>query len=178
MQGSLPWLQTARYRVDFRGDAFRSDVFRSSVEWNVGHAVNVSPRWAVGGAITAGSGNTDPLTGIKLRVRRWWGSDVRTDVEAGIVRSDAGGNAGSPLTGVGAGVRLNVRDRGSLHVRWDAVSVPARSYPPGSVLVDDPGGRFQALSVGAGLASDAALVGSAALGLGLLILLIGLDDAS
>ena len=169
MQGHAPLIQTSRTVTYTPGYPLRQTAFGSELEWNLGHMVNLGPSWALGGVVTAGTGAGEAFTGLKLRARRWMSPNISVEAEGGLLRTDGNGALYPNENGVTADVRLNIRDYGSFYVRWDGVSVPARRYgPDGS---DDPGGFHQALSVGVGLGSLPALVGTGALGLGYIILL-------
>lgn len=163
VQGYTPLAQTERLLS--YGDAYplRQRSFESALEWNLGHMVNVGGSWAVGGALTVGSGNTDPLTGLKLRVRRWMSADVSLEMDAGMLRTDADGSLGEAQAGGTADLRLNIKDYGAFFLRWDGVRLPEYNrLLPGPF--HDPGGFQQAFSVGAGLGSKPALVGTGAAG--------------
>jgi hypothetical protein len=157
-QGSMPvWSSRSTIRIA----TFRPETFESQLDWNLGFMVNVSEWWAVGGVITVGTGSSDPLTGIKARARRWIQPGLSAEIQAGALRTDAaGGFAQTPLWGATADARLNVKDWGSLFVRWDGVDVPAQASPDGDVFEE---GRFhQGLYVGAGAGSTWAVAGTAA----------------
>lgn len=68
----------------------------------------------------------------------------------------SGGKGGS------AALRFNVRDQGSVYLRWDMLRVPELTSDSG---VFDPGGTQHGLSFGVGLGSIPALVGTGALGI-------------
>jgi hypothetical protein len=174
MQGSAPVVQTTRPIQSGGGFTFEQKAFESVLEWNVGHMVNLNSTYAIGGVVTAGTGNDDALTGLKLRVRRWLGSDVSLEAEGGPLWNDAqGGGIGN--VGATAALRLNIRDQGSLYLRWGLLPIT-----PQSPFQDyfDPGGTQQGLSVGIGTGSVPALISTGAAGLTLavfLALLVGQD---
>jgi hypothetical protein len=175
MQGSTPLLQTERFTYIDDTRQLRHDTFDSVLEWNLGHMVNVGDRHALGGVITVGTGNTDPLTGIKLRARRWMGRDVSLEVETGLVRSNATDTQFPGVNGGTADVRLNIRDQGTFYVRWDVLDLPQESY----LSYYDPGGTHHGFSVGVGLGSVPALAGTGGLALLYAVLLgLYLSDAS
>lgn len=145
------------------------DALESTLEWNLGHMVNVSDRVAVGGMVTLGTGSSDVLTGLKGRARWWIHRDYSVELGAGALRTDLTGSfAGDPLWGATVDLRLNIQDRGSFFLRWEGVGVPE-------------GGRFgepqpredfkNAIYVGVGLGSDWAAIATAAGGIGYLVLL-------
>lgn len=168
MQASTPLAQTQR-TVMYAGGMTRSvETFEHVLEWNLGHMVNLGPTFALGGVVTAGTGANDPLTGLKVRVRRWLSPDVSVEAEGGMVRTNGSHRFYPSATGGTADLRLNIRDQGSFYVRWDGVRLPQEDY-----LLDggsDAGGFEQAFSVGVGLGSVPALAGTGAMGLGLVVL--------
>ena len=171
MQGSAPLAQTSRTIQTGGGPTYKQEIFASVLEWNLGHMVNVGSTYVIGGVVTGGTGNGDPLTGLKLRVRRWLRSDLSLEAEGGLLWNDANGGGPSSTVGGTAALRLNIRDQGSFYLRWDMVPVAARSrsfYNPGdrsSGSYLDPGGTQHALSVGVGTGSVPALITTAAAGL-------------
>lgn len=166
MQGSTPLAQTSR-TVVYGGDIQEgSDAFDQVLEWNLGHMVNLSPTFAVGGELTLGTGNTDVLTGMRLRARRWLGKDLSVELEGGLLRTDAGQSRYPGVYGGTVDVRFNIRDQGSFYVRWDALDLEEQSFD----WMFDPGGFHHALSLGASAGSVPALVGTGALGLAWTIL--------
>jgi hypothetical protein len=178
MQGSTPLLQTERFTYIDQTTQLRNDTFGSVLEWNLGHMVNLGERYAIGGVLTAGTGNTDLLTGLKLRARRWMGRHVSVELEAGLLRSNASDTQFPGVHGGTADVRLNIRDQGSFYVRWDVLDLPEESYP-GYSSYYDPGGTHHGFSVGVGLGSVPALAGTGGLALLYAVLLgLYLSDAS
>ncbi|HSW31344.1 MAG TPA: hypothetical protein VLH75_17790 [Longimicrobiales bacterium] len=164
MQGSTALVQTTRL-VSWGGDLqAATDAFGEVLEWNLGHMVNLSPTFAVGGVFTLGSGSTDVLTGLRLRGRRWLSEDLSVELEGGLLKTSAGGAAYPGKSGPTVGLRLNVRDQGSFFVRWDGVSLP-EVLPTESWMHHDPGGFHHGLSVGASAGSVPALISTSALGL-------------
>ena len=170
MQGSAPLMQTSRVVQSPGGPAFRQEAFDSQLEWNLGHMVNMGSTYAIGGVVTAGTGNGDALTGLKLRVRRWLGSDSSLEAEGGLLRND--GNGGQRSNGVGrtAALRLNIRDQGSFFLRWDMLPIAARSgrsYDGDRSMSRSwlaPGGTHHALSIGVETGSVPALITTGAAG--------------
>lgn len=171
MQGTTALWQTTRTVSYGGGWETATHAFEERLEWNLGHMVNVSPRYAVGGVLTVGNGNTDALTGVRLRGRRWISKDVSVELEGGLIRTTAGGAAYPGQNGVTADVRLNIRDQGSFFVRWDGVSIPEVRRGDYEYPFHDPGGFHHGLSVGAAAGSVPALIGTGALGLAYTILL-------
>lgn len=166
MQAQAPLVQTTRPVLYGSGQVVGLTAFDAELEWNLGHMVNVSPRFALGGVLTVGTGGAGPLSGVKVRARRWLSDDLSVEVEGGLLRSDERYPVANGATG---DVRLNIRDHGSFFVRWDGVHLSSNEQPGG--VYADPGGLQQALSVGAGAGSLPAVIGTGALGLGYLVLL-------
>lgn len=160
MQGVLPLARPSRQPY-----APFVEAFDARLEWNLGYMVNVTDRWAVGGAVSLGPGAEDVLTGLKARVRRWLGPELSVELEGGMLRTRAGFPDASGFT---ADARLNVADRGSLFVRWEGVDVPSFSNPF-SPFPDNPGGFEQAVYVGAATGSTWAVATTGALGVGYLV---------
>jgi hypothetical protein len=164
MQGSTALVQTTRL-VSYGGDFQNTtDAFGEALEWNLGHMVNLSPTFAVGGVFTLGTGSSDVLTGLRLRGRRWLSDDVSVELEGGLLKTTAEGAVYPGKNGSTVGLRLNVRDQGSFFVRWDGVSLP-EVLPTESWMHHDPGGFHHGLSVGASAGSVPALIATGALGL-------------
>ena len=149
MQGSAPVVQTSRAVQNNFGPTFVREAFTSVLEWNLGHMVNVGSTYAIGGVVTAGTGNDDALPGLKLRVRRWLRSDLSLEAEGGLLWGDADGTEVPGAVGGTAALRLNLRDQGSFYLRWDMLPIAAES----STIFLDPGGTQHALSVGVGTGS-------------------------
>lgn len=168
MQGVLPVFQTRRAIAYSNAQPLRRGAFSSQVEWNVGHMVNVNRTWALGGELTLGSGNDNPLTGLRARARRWVGPDVSLEGEAGVLWSNADHATGSSLAGPTLGMRLNIRDQGAFFVRWDVIPIP-ETYEAGAF--HDPGGTQHGLSVGVTAGTVPALAATGALGIAVLVVL-------
>lgn len=168
MQGSTPLAQTERGVTWSGGQTVAREAFDHVLEWNLGHMANLTPTFALGGVVTAGTGSDGPFTGLKLRARRWLTSEVSLEVEGGLMQTNAMNTRFPAETGGTADVRLNIRDQGSFYVRWDGVTLSEQVLGPDYA---DPGGFQQALSVGVSAGSVPALVGSGALGLGYLVLI-------
>ncbi len=177
MQGSTPLVQTTRRVTSDNGPGYVRDAVESALEWNLGHMVNVSERYAIGGALIVGTGNGDPLTGIVARGRRWLTTDVSVEVETGVARRNAGDSNVGGISGLTTAARLNIRDQGSFFVRWDALSLPEQNYPYNNY--HDPGGIHHGLSVGASAGSVPGLFATGGLGLVYAVLLgiFLLDDS-
>ncbi len=175
MQGSAPVVQTSRTIRNGVGPSYNRETFVSVLEWNLGHMVNMGSTYAIGGVVTGGTGSGDPLTGLKLRVRRWLHSDLSLEAEGGLLWNDANG---STLGGAGgtAALRLNIRDQGSFYVRWDMLPMASRSgifHDPHDRSTStwlDPGGAQHALSIGVGTGSVPALITTGAAGLTVAVL--------
>jgi len=171
MQGLVPVAQTTRTVSSGGGGyeySYQAKAFGNAVEWNLGHMVNVGEGYALGGIFTVGSGNSDPLTGVRLRARKWLGENLSLELEAGLLRSDAGGSRYAGVSGWSSDVRLNIRDQGSFFVRYDGVSLAPDAFPLNDYF--DPGGGHHGLFLGASAGSVPALVGTGALGIGVIVL--------
>lgn len=175
MQGYQPLAQTTRSVSYSDGRPVEMTAFESSLEWNVGHMVNVSPTFAIGGTLSVGPhGGSGIFTGLKARARHWLSQDLSLELAGGLL--DAGGDY-PPASGATADIRINIRDQGAFFVRWDGVSLSDVQFPDASYF--DEGGFQQAISVGASAGSVPALIATGALGLGYVILLgIYLGDSS
>ncbi len=142
--------------------------FDHVLEWNLGHMANVGEKYAVGGVVTGGTGNEGSgLTGLKVRVRRWLSSDFSLEAEAGAswgnaqtVRRSSGGTAA---------LRFNIRDQGAIYLRWDVLPLQEESRS-GQYGYYDPGGTQHGLSVGVATGSVPTLIGTGALGVGIVLL--------
>ena len=175
MQGSVPLLQTERvYYID-GVMPYHNPGFDSQMEWNVGHMVNHGETYAIGGVLTFGTGNTDPLTGVRVRARRWLTQDVSVEVGAGIVRSNATDTQFPGVNGGTANIRLNIRDQGAFFVRWDVLPIPEETYPAYSSYYQ-PARTYHGASVGVALGSVPALAGTGTLGV-VFAVLIGMYAA-
>jgi hypothetical protein len=174
MQGNTPLAQTERRVTWINDQSVPLETFDHVLEWNLGHMVNLSTTFAIGGVVTAGTGSDGPFTGVKLRARRWLSPDLSLEAEGGLMRTNAMDSRFPAETGGTADFRLNIRDQGSFYVRWDGISLSEASFAVSGT--DDPGGFQQAFSVGVGLGSFPALAGSGALGLAFLILIAMLAD--
>jgi hypothetical protein len=166
MQAQKPVAQTRRPVLYHDEAPVRMHSFESEIEWNVGHMVNLTPTFALGGVVTLGTGAEDRLAGVKVRARRWLDPSLSLEVQAGLLRTD---NRQPTPVGLTGDVRLNIRDQGSVFVRWDGLSLSSAGSPAGPYF--DPGGFQQALSFGIGAGSMPAVIGTGALGLGFAIVL-------
>ena len=175
MQGYTPLAQTTRNVTYSDGRPVAVTAFESTLEWNVGHMVNVAPNWAVGGVLSVGpQGGTGIFTGFKGRVRRWLSPDFSVEMSAGLLDAQV---RYPPTRGATADLRLNIRDQGAFFVRWDGVSLDDIQFPDAGYA--EEGGLQHAFSVGASAGSVPALIGTGALGLGYVIVLgLFLADAS
>ena len=135
------------------------------IEWNFGHMVNLGDDWAVGGLVTGGIGYGDGLRGIKARVRRWLNTDLSIEAEAGALWGQTSSSVGGT-----AALRFNVRDMGSIFLQWEAPQTREVTDFSGR---QDPGGLQHDLSVGVGLGSVPAFIGTGLYGIGFLGLMLG-----
>ncbi|MCA1791421.1 MAG: hypothetical protein LC667_16710, partial [Thioalkalivibrio sp.] len=120
MQGQAPVVQSERPVFYQNEPPVQMTSFESDLEWNLGHMVNLTPDWALGGVVTVGPGAEDYISGVKVRARRWLNPDVSLELQGGLLRTD---NRHPTPKGVTGDVRLNIRDQGSLFVRWDGVNL-------------------------------------------------------
>jgi hypothetical protein len=166
MQGQTPVVQTRR-PVFYQGEPpVQMHSFESELEWNLGHMVNLTPAWALGGVVTLGTGTGDHISGVKVRARRWLNPNVSLELQSGLLRT---GNRHPTPLGVTADLRLNIRDQGSVFVRWDGVDLVELGAPGDNYY--DPAAFAQAFSAGIGVGSMPAVIGTGALGLGFVIVL-------
>lgn len=172
MQGSLPIAETSRLVDTGYNGPEETGTFDPVFEWNLGHMMNTSDEWAFGGVMTVGTGNSNPLTGLKARARRWMNPQVSVEAETGAMWSDASGFHFNSLLGGTAAVRLNIRDQGQFYLRWDVLSIPEeRIDRSGTREYYDPGGVQHGVSVGASVGSVPSLVGTGALGVAFVVIL-------
>ncbi len=167
MQGYTPLAQSSRRVTYGGGPSVEIQAFESNLEWNLGHMVNLTPKFALGGTLGIGpSGGTGIFTGARVRARRWISPEWSVELSGGLLDS----NVRYPSArGVTFDARVNIRDQGAFFVRWDGASLPPESFPEAEHF--DPGGFQQAVSIGAAAGSVPALVGTGVLGLGYVILL-------
>ncbi len=166
MQGYTPLTQSGRSVTYSGGPQVRLEAFESTLEWNLGHMVNLSPTFALGGTLSVGpSGGSGIFSGARLRARRWMSPDWSLELSGGLLDSDA---RYPSARGVTFDARVNIRDQGAFFVRWDGASLAPDNFPESGHF--DPGGFQQALSIGAAAGSAPGLIGTAALGLGYVIL--------
>lgn len=174
-QGVFPLVSSTR-PAPAPGTAYgRVSYFESRLEWNLGYMFNVAEEWALGGTVSLGSGSYDALTGLRLRARRWLGPQLSVELGAGSILTHGNNLAGGVTHGISVDARFNVADRGSLFVRWDAIGVPENPFSFDPSGYADEGGARHALLVGVGAGSTYAVVGTALMGLGLLLLLSSVD---
>lgn len=166
MQGQTPVAQSRRPIFYQDEPPVQMHSFESELEWNLGHMMNLTPSWALGGVVTLGTGTGDHISGVKARARRWLNPNVSLELQGGLLRT---GNRQPAPMGVTADVRLNIRDQGSVFVRWDGVDLDELGTPGGHYY--DPAAFAQAFSVGIGVGSTPAAIGTGALGLGFAIVL-------
>jgi hypothetical protein len=106
--------------AEYQGDAPFGHGEWATMEWNLGGMRNVTSAFAFGGSLTLGWGNTHPITGARLRARRWLREDVSAELGAGLVHTH-GSETPFPMAATGSvDARINLGDQGSLFLRWDA----------------------------------------------------------
>ena len=169
VQGSAPLAQTSRTIQGSQAGPMSGEAFSSVLESNLGHMVNMGPTYAIGGVVTAGTGNDAAIiTGLKLRARRWLRSDLSLEAEGGLLWRDGG--TSRTAAGGTAALRLNIRDQGSFHVRWDMLPIAPVSHSFHDPLDGsnssyvDPGGTQHALSIGIGTGSVPGLIATCVVG--------------
>lgn len=82
--------------------------FASVLECNLGHMANLGEKYALGGVVTMGTGHGQGLSGLKVRVRRWFSSDFSVEAEAGPLWGNADGTRRLSATGGTAAMRFNI----------------------------------------------------------------------
>ena len=174
-QGVFPLLSTTRLQGSPGGPSFRVESFESRLEWNLGYMLNVSQDWAVGGALSLGTGSYDALTGVRARARRWLSPQLSVELQGGVVLTHAHNSGPDVRKGLTADARLNIGDRGSFFLRWDGVQVPQERTASGEIW--DSGGFQQALHVGVGTGSTWTAIGTGALALWYTFLLLNFQPS-
>ena len=170
MQGSTPLIQSTR-AVSWGDAPVELGHFDERLAWELGLMHNVSDRWAVGGTARLGSGSAGALRALSARARRWMSDVVAVEVSAGAsYEEDTYPNG--PKVDFTADARLNFRDDAYVGLRYDQVGLPSTRNEWGGF---DAGGEQRALSLLAGVGSEWALGGSAAAGLGMILLLALVD---
>ncbi len=98
-----------------------SEIPFKRVEWDFGWMMNRGPVDAVGASLAVGTGDTGFHAAVKGRYRRWVGSDLALDADAGLLIAQHPPRVypHETLTGVTAGVAVGWTD-------WIAVSGQAR----------------------------------------------------
>lgn len=163
MQAATPLAQTSRTIQYPDASEDRREEFVRVLQWNLGHMVNVGDDWGIGGVVTLGTNTERWLSGLEARIRRWVNPHLSIEAEGGALLS----NGTSGGKGATAALRFNVRDQGSIYLRWDMLRIPELTSDSG---VFDPGGTQHGLSFGVGVGSLPALVGTGVLGIGALVL--------
>lgn len=143
---------------DVPENAFSNDL--TQYEWNLGHMRNLGTRWALGGTVSVGSGSDGIFTGARARMRRWLGSEVSVELEAGVAESNGDGAWRSVLRAPSVGLRFNIQDRGSVFVRYDGFGEPGDSLFAGPNRPRVAWGPQEVVRAGVGLGGTPALVGT------------------
>lgn len=145
--------------------------FAWAVGAEVGLGYNLSPDWALGATIgweaLGGDGTTaGPRKVIAGRARRWLENGLALDLEGGVFVFDGSTYSqdidevvNDRVIGALLGTRLSMGSLGFVALRWDAMSLEPYYRDLGSPNLD-PGGFHHALSVGAGLGSQAGMGGA------------------
>ena len=134
---------------------------RTAIEWNLGYMANLDSTYAIGGMVTVGH----PVA-LALRVRRWLDTNWSLEAQGGLALGQSLPTPATTNVGGTAALRLNIRDQGSIYVRWDMLSIPEWSDDDGFF---DVGGVQHALSVGVGAGSVPAVIGTGAFAVGSLV---------
>lgn len=136
-------------------------VFESELKWHLGAMRNLSEDWALGGTASLGTGSPSPLTGIRVRARRWLEPPMSAELELGAVDTGINDRFGSGFGwGPTVGVRLNRGDHFSIFARWEGVYAQAGSDRD----FHREAGFHQGVYIGASLGSTVALAGTAVVG--------------
>lgn len=136
-------------------------VFRDELKWHLGAMRNVSEDWALGATLSLGTGSPGPLTGIRVRARRWLRPPMSAELELGAVDTGINDRFGSGSGwGPTFGARLNMRDQVSVFARWEGAYAEAGS----DTYFEREAGFHQGLYVGASAGSMVALGGTVVLG--------------
>lgn len=147
----------------------------------VGYALNVRPRWAVGGSVALETGNESSRVLVRARFRRWLGTRFYAEVLPGVFvqERDLRYRSGDKLErhkGLSAEVRTGLTDVLFASARFDAFDagpVTTSPSPSGRVLFH-PAGRAHAFSVGGGIEGRTAILSTvAALLVGSVLALVG-----
>jgi hypothetical protein len=180
MQANVAVFSSSRARVRPGGSESRLTAFEHELEWNLGLMRNVSDIWALGGTASFGTrAESGPLTGLRVRARRWLDEDTpqagrgSVEVEAGLIATAVGvGPDAGTVWGASVGGRANIGDYLAVFARWDGVQAPGGTDSVGGEVEE----AFQhGLYVGAGLGHTWAVLGSAAFG-GLILWLLSAGD--
>lgn len=141
-------------------NTFSENDMSSQLTWEVGMMANRGPRSALGATLLLGVGDGGGDVGLKGRYRRWLASDgVALDVGAGVIRGSLNGPQGTEVAGgLTADVALNAADYGAIVVRADMLRAKGRNA--------------SALYGGVRLGSRPALLGTGALAVGFVFLLM------
>lgn len=141
-------------------NSFADNDMSSQLTWEVGMMANRGPRTALGATLLLGVGDGGGDVGLKGRYRRWLADDgVALDVGAGVIRGSLNGPRGTDTGGgITADVALNAADYGAIVVRADMLRARGRNA--------------SALYGGVRLGSRPALLGTGALAVGFVFLLM------
>lgn len=136
-------------------------VFKSELKWHLGAMRNVSEDWALGGTASLGTGSPGPLTGVRVRARRWLEPPMSAELEVGAVDTGINDRFGSGFGwGPTVGARLNRGDHFSIFARWEGAYAQAGS----DRHFRREAGFHQGLYIGASAGSTVAVGGTAVLG--------------
>jgi hypothetical protein len=152
----------------------------------VGYALNVGERWALGATVAVETGNETTRYLLRGRARRWLTPRLYADFLPGVFRQKRdllyrSGDALVRNTGLSAEARAGLSGFLFASVRYDVLQADPVTLDPGPPrsITYDPGGRAHAFSIGGGLEGRTALVtGTIALLVAVALTLIGVGPAT
>ena len=142
----------------------------------VGYAVNVNDRWALGGSVAVDTGNETERILVRARARRWLTPRLYADALSGFFRQERdllyrSGDHAVENSGLSTELRVGMAGYGFVLARYDLVRAGEElvALPGSQHVAYAPGGRAHALSVGGGLEGRTALLAAAATALGMVL---------
>ena len=135
----------------------------------VGYALNVGDRWAVGATVALETGNETTRYLIRARTRRWLTSRVYAELVPGLLRQERdlffrSGDGLETNLGFSAEARVGLSGILFASLRYDVLKAEPVTAPLGTsgLARRDPGGTAHAFAVGGGLEGRTAILTSAA----------------
>lgn len=161
MQAGAVFVQGHRTRVRPGGGRLTESLgLDREVAWRVGALVNVTPAWGVGVTADLSTWRREqPLAGMDLRVRRWFGRDWAVDGELRLARHDEGllfQQQDAPTLGLG--LRGTWKDLVGIWVRADILDAPAAEVDVGDRIVRVDADRKHILVGGVSLGREAGIL--------------------